>query len=262
MHRIYVIARTTCLETIRRKDMYVLLILLAVLLYTLLTVNVFGLDTTIRYVLDLGLLMAWIFSLILAINVGCRQLPTEETKGTIYPLLAKPVTRGELIIGKWLGSSLIVAFATALFYLIIAAVGKLRGGDFQMTTFLQALVLQLVGVTALVALGEALSTRMTYGSAATMCYVILGASLVIIPRVPNMLLNETGARATLMLVIYYLFPHFELFDMRLRVVHEWGSIGVYPMGILIAYGAVLTALLLLLAWLGYRTKRFSRGAVF
>lgn len=261
MGRILVVAKVVLIEMARRKDLYVLLILLGVLLFSLLSVNVFGLGTTVRYVLDLGLLMAWLFSLILIVGVSCRQLPGEERRGTIYPLLAKPLTRGELIAGKWLGSWCSVVLATAVFYILVALVVELRGGTFGWASLGQAWFLQAVGLAAVAALGIALSTRLTYGAAVTYTYVAMGASLLVVPQVPRFLVSETGFRANALLVLYYAFPHFDLFDMRLRVVHERGMLSWSTFGILVAYGGVLTAIFLVVGWMAYRKKRFQRGEV-
>jgi ABC-type transport system involved in multi-copper enzyme maturation permease subunit len=261
MGRIWVIARTVWLEMLRRKDVYVLLILLGVLLYALLSVNIFGLGTTVRYVTDLGLLLVWLFSLVLTVGVSCRQLPNEEKQGTIYPLLAKPLTREELLIGKWIGAWVSVSLATTLFYISVATVVKLRGSTFEWGALGQAWVLHIVSLGALAALSIALSTRFTYGAAASLSYVVIGASLVLVPRAPAMLVEARGIQSIALLIVYYLFPHFELFDMRLRVVHGWGTISLSTFFILICYGVILSLLFMFLAWAGYRNKHFQRGAV-
>jgi ABC-type transport system involved in multi-copper enzyme maturation permease subunit len=260
LNRIWIIARTVSIEMVRRKDVYVLLILLAVLLYALLSVNAFGLGANIRYVMDLGLLMVWLFSIILCIGLSCRQLPREEESGTIYPLLAKPVTRGELLSGKWAGSWFGVALATTIFYMGVAGVVGFCGGAVQLSALTQAWILHLIALGAVAALGIALSTRFSYGAAATLTYVFLGASFVVVPRIPFMLAGRSGPGATALLAVYYVFPHFDLFDMRLRVVHEWGAVPLSVFGILVAYGVVLISLLLFLGWLAYRRKMFQRGA--
>jgi ABC-type transport system involved in multi-copper enzyme maturation permease subunit len=261
MSRILVITNTVWKELLRRKDMYVMLIMLAALLYALLSVDIFGLGTTARYIMDLGLLMAWLFILIMTVNVSCRQLPDEERKGTIYPLLAKPITRGELLLGKWMGSWSVVSCATAVFYLLVAVVVKAYGGSFEWHTLAQGWVVHVAGLAAIAAMGTAFSTRLTYGAAASMSYVVVGSSLLMLPRVPEMLVAAGGARATTLLAMYYLLPHFELFDMRMRIVHERGTIPWISFIIVLAYGMALTALLLFISWLGYRRKHFERGAM-
>ena len=93
MISVLTIAGVVWLEVLRRKDVYVLFILLAAFLIALLTLDVFGLGSAVGYVKELGLLLVWLFSWILAVTVSVRQLTREEEQGTIFPLLAKPVTR-------------------------------------------------------------------------------------------------------------------------------------------------------------------------
>jgi hypothetical protein len=56
-----------------------------------------------------------------------------------------------------------------------------------------------------------------------------------------------------------LLPHFELFDLRKRLVHDFGPVRWSIFGAVLAYGLLLTLLFVLLAWLAYRHKRFARG---
>ena len=260
MIRILSIAWTVWLEMIRRKDLYVLLILLLALLFVLMSLNVFGLGAVVRYVADVGLLFAWIFSIVLSVSMAARHLPQEEAKGTIYPLLAKPITRAELILGKWLGTWTAPAVATLLFYAVIFSMVILRGGTFDRFCLAQALLLHITVLSCVSAISLAFSTRMTYGAAASMAYVFIGAAFLITPRVPELVVQEQGFAVTAMLALYYGLPHFELFDLRQRLVHDWGPAPWRVVFQVFAYGVVWTAILLLLAWLSYRKKRFQRGS--
>ena len=260
MIRILSIAWAVWLEMIRRKDLYVLLILLLALLFVLMSLNAFGLGAVVRYVSDVGLLFAWIFSIVLSVSMSARQLPQEEAKGTIYPLLAKPITRAELILGKWLGTWTAPAMGTLLFYAVIFSMVVLRGGTFDRGCLTQALFLHVVLLSCVSAVSLALSTRMTYGAAATMAYVFIGAAFAITPQVPELVVQEKGFAVNAMLALYYGLPHFELFDLRQRLVHEWGAAPWSVVFQVFVYGVVWTAILLLLTWLSYRKKRFQRGS--
>jgi ABC-type transport system involved in multi-copper enzyme maturation permease subunit len=261
MIRLATIARTVWLEMLRKKDFYVLAILLAALLMALLSVNVFGLEGVTRYVKDLGLLLTWICSWVLAIGTMARQLPQEEARGTIYPLLAKPVSRAEMLLGKWLGAWSIVTAATAIFYVLVLGVTLLRGGSFDAGTLAQAFLLHAVNLAIVTALALALSTRLTAGAASTLAYVATLTAYVMVPQIPVLLTRESGFRATALYFLYYALPHFELFDLRQRLVHGWGAA---PWGLVLVvalYGAFWAAFFWLLAWAAYRKKRFSRGGV-
>ena len=259
MMRVLTIAHTVWLGIIRKKDIYVLLILLSTLLLALVSLNVFGLGGTVRYVKDLGLLAAWFFSWILAVNLSSRELPGEETNGTVFPLLAKPITRAELIAGKWLGTWTATTVATIGFYILVSGIVILRGGFFDPAALAQAIILHSVAVGIMCAIGLAFSTRMNYDAAASISFVLTAAAFLVAPRVPEFMAHETGPTADILLFLYNALPHFEVFDMRKRLVHDFGPAGWNTFLIVIIYGILLCFLYGLLAWLAYRNKKFSRG---
>ena len=89
MYRVLTIAKVVWLEMLRRKDFYVLLILLGTLLFYLMSLNIFGVGGAARYIKDIGLLMTWVCTWILTINLASRQLPTEEKERDHLPLTCK-----------------------------------------------------------------------------------------------------------------------------------------------------------------------------
>lgn len=262
MRRMLVLAQTLWLEVIRKKDVYVLLILMGALLVVLVSLNIFGLGGVVRYVKDLGLLMAWFFSWILAIMVTIRQLPDEENKGTIFPLLAKPVTRLELVAGKWLGAWTTSLAATLLFYLLIGGVVKGKGGSFDSLALLQGYLLHGCALGVIVAIALAFSTRMNPDAALSLTCILTGVSFVVVPRVPEFLSRESGFIGGGLMFLYNALPHFEVFDMRKRLIHDFGPAGWNTVFLVLLYGIALTLLFLLIAWLAYRNKRFSRSTLF
>ena len=259
MSRIWTLAHHVWLEALRRKEAYVLLILLAAFLMTLVSLDVFGLGAVVGYTEEMGLLAIWAMGWVLAVNISTRQLPREESRGTIFPLLAKPIARYELLAGKWLGAWAAAAGATVCFYGVLWLVVLLRGGHIDGAALTQAVLLHGAALAVVAALGIALSTRMYADAAATLTYVSSGAAFLIVPSVPALLMHTAGFRATALLFLYYALPHFELFDLRRRLVHDWGAAGWTTVALALAYGALWTAIFLVLSWLGYRRKRFSRG---
>ena len=259
IRRIRTIAGIVLIEMLRRKELYVLLIMLGTLLMGLVSMNIFGLGSVGGFVKDIGLMAAWLFGWILAISCATRQIPQEERRGTILPLLAKPIQRSQFIIGKWLGAWLAVSIAVSSFYLLTWLIVMLYGGSFELLTLLQALMLHLMAVGVIAALAIALSTRLNQDAASTITYVMVAAMFVLVPRIPELATKAEGWRKTAMLVLYGFLPHFELFDMRRRAIHQYGPMPWGWFSLVILYGAVLVAILLCLAWLGFRNKHFARS---
>lgn len=261
MIRILVIAQTVWRETLRRKDLYVLVILLLAFLLTLMTLNIFGLKSMVGYIKETGLLLAWIFAWILTIGASVRQLPQEEKTGTIFSLLAKPVKRSELIIGKWLGTWGIVGVATTLFYIILAGIVRARGGSFNPALTFEALILHFCFIGILSAMGIFFSTRMNGDAAATTTAVLSVSAFLLLPQTPYLAGEISGWRREGLMVIYYALPHLELFDLRQRLVHDWPPIRLEPFLMIILYGLLMMVVFVLLGWLAYRNKKFYRDVI-
>lgn len=261
MTRIFTIAQTVWLEMLRRKEFYVLLVLLGILVMSLLSLDVFGLGGVVAYIKDIGLLLIWALSWILAVNLSCRQLPREESQGTIFPLLAKPLSRSELLVGKWMGAWFAVIFAVVCFYILLAAIILLQGGGFPPVVLGQALTLHLMALAVVTALGIALSTRLNHDAAATLTYVLSGSFFLILPRIPSVAMSLDDWRTDVLLVFYYSLPHLELFDIRRRLIHNWEPLSYGTWVEVMFYGLLFTAVFLVAAWLAYRNKRFVRGNI-
>ncbi len=154
------IGRGVLLETLRRREIYVLLIFAAVFLSGVLVVRVVGIPNpeTGTFILNLGLMLALTAAHVLTILTAARQIPFELENRTIYPVLAKPITRSEYIFGKWWACT--AAGALVLFVLGAIAwmsVPKLEAYSFAMLIqTVVAGVLSLGTVAAVALLGSVL----------------------------------------------------------------------------------------------------------
>ncbi len=261
MNNIIIIAQTVWLEMLRKKDLYIVLILLAFMTVLLTTINSFGTEVPSSYILDIGLLMTFLLSITLTITLASRQFPTEIRSGTIFTILTKPIGRFEFLLGKWLGIWGGLVVANALFYLIVAGVTMTRGLVFGTSTLFQVYLLHnaLLGIIAAMALFFTLF--LSQGAGSTLTYISIALTYLYLPRIPQLLMHESGWREKCMLLIYYAAPHLELFDMRTRVLHNWGTLQPMIFAGTIAYGLLITTGFLTLAWLIFKKKRFQRGTL-
>ncbi len=258
MRQIFTIASIVWLEMLRRKDLYILLVLLATFLLVLVSLNIFGMAGMLGYVKEIGLLLIWICLWFLTVNLSARQLPREKSEGTIFTVLTKPLTRWQLLLGKWLGVLAGAALASIAFYLLIAGLLAAYGGQFHCLTFCQHILLHTMFLSVLSALGVLFSTRMNHDAAATLTYVASLSAYLLSPLVPELISQAVGIRYNLLLFLYFALPRLDLFDMRLRLAHDWQAAPWNAIVLILLYGIILTFLLLLLAWISYRKRYFSR----
>src|SRR5580700_4389013 len=128
----------------RRKDFYVLFALIVLITLMLGSLNFFDDDRIVRYLKDASLLLIWLFSLVIAITTTARQIPAERESRTIFPLLAKPVGRGEFVVGKFLGCWLACGIALVAFYFFFGVISASREHSFPVIAYFQAVWLHWI----------------------------------------------------------------------------------------------------------------------
>src|SRR5215469_528167 len=103
MSNAFAVAGIVIKELYRRKDFYVLFVMTVLICVLMASVTFFNDSKIARYLKEICLLLIWISSLVIAITTTARQLPAEKENRTLFPLLAKPLSRTELVVGKFLG---------------------------------------------------------------------------------------------------------------------------------------------------------------
>jgi ABC-2 family transporter protein len=120
----------------------------AVAFYSL-VVGAFTLSDAPRVVADLGTAAISVFSIAVAVFIGAASLHRELEMKTILPLLARPIHRSEYLVGKYLGTMLVVlVFVLAEGGLVLMMSGALGGRS--------ATVVMGVGTVLAVLLGLAM----------------------------------------------------------------------------------------------------------
>jgi ABC-type transport system involved in multi-copper enzyme maturation permease subunit len=259
MTRTWVLARIVLLEMLRKKDIYVLAMIMVAVMGLLMSVNVFGLGGISTYVKDVGLLLCWAITAVLAIITSTRLIPQEEKNRTIYSLLSRPISRLEVVCGKCLGAWLSMVFAMVVMYGLVSLMTFFRGGTMALPLLLQAMILHAIALGLICSLGTALSIRLNADASATLTTVIVLTAFLIVPQIPSMLVEAKGTAKPILTLLYWILPHFEVLDLRWRLVHSNGELLSWSAFIQSAlYGILCVAAFLALAWALFRKKLFNR----
>ena len=240
------LVRLSLLELWRRNDIFGLLVLALALLVPLSAMKPFGASGAVRYVDEVALLLVWGYSLFISLGTGARAFPPEFESRTIYPLLAKPVSRGALLVGKYLGACTASLSALAFFYLLFVLSCAFRG-TMPGVDLVQAFVLHAAFVALAVALALLGSLLVTPSANLTLMAILLGGMFFFGRRLPAYAETAGGALKALVLAAYGLAPHAEFFDMRQRVIHGWGAVEPGVFLAVLAYAIVYVTVVLLLA---------------
>jgi ABC-type transport system involved in multi-copper enzyme maturation permease subunit len=258
MKTVFAVAGVVIKEMYRRKDFYVLFILTVLVTLLMASLNFFNSERIAGILKETCLLLIWISALVIAITMSARQIPSERENRTIFPLLAKPIARWQLVLGKFTGCWLATGLALVVFYFFFGVISSTREHALPLAEYLQALWLHWLGlgvVIALTLLGSVLFT-----SPAENVTIVLIASLGIHYVGPH--LGKVAARAaepasSLLLAIYYAIPHLEFFDIRRHLIHDWPLIGWGDIGLATAYGLIYSAFFLLATCVLFRRKALN-----
>ncbi len=249
------LARLSLLDLYRRKDLAVLLILAGAILVPLAFAKPFGVEGASRYLAEVAMAMIWLFSLIVALGVSARLFPPEFETRTIYPLLAKPVGRGVLLLGKYLGALAASLSALTLFYALYGAMTGLRQGAWFPPILLQAFVMHAGLIVLVAAIGLLGSLLVTPSANLTLAGIALAAMFGFGRRLPDLAAAQPGPLKALVWLVHAIGPHAEFFDMRQRLVHNWPMIPWSVCALVWAYAIAYAAgCLLLAAWALRRRK--------
>lgn len=101
--RILSIARNTFREAVRDRVLYNLVLFVLLLTVAAMLVGELSGGHERKIIVDLGLSAMLLFGVFIAIFVGVGLVYKEIERRTIYAIFAKPVGRGEFLVGKYLG---------------------------------------------------------------------------------------------------------------------------------------------------------------
>ena len=123
---------------------------------------------------------AVLFVPLMALVPAAGSIAEERENGTLEYLLAQPITRGEVFLGKWVGIALAVAGAITAGYLLAGGLAVLRGVPVRFVAisygYLLLLALAFVSLgMALSAVSETRARAITIGLFAWLAFIALGA---------------------------------------------------------------------------------------
>lgn len=258
MNKILAIASVVVREMFRRKDFYVLFVISVLLCLIMGSVNIFNDDKVVRYLKELSLLLIWISSLVIAVTTAARQIPAEREARTLYPLLAKPVNRAQVVLGKFLGCWIASAGALFVFYLFFTVLSLTRESGVPIINYFQAAALHWVMLGIVIAfcvfgslVFSAVSANITISFAAVLSILFLGRYLNVIA------LKQEEPLQSLLMVIYYTIPHLELFDVRDLIIHGWPAIPWAAWTLALLYGAAFAGVFLALSCWVFQRKAIN-----
>lgn len=112
--RTVAIARNAFREAVRDRVLYNLILFVLLLIASAIFLGELSGGAEEKITIDLGLSAMLLFGVFIAIFVGVGLVYKEIERRTLYAILAKPVSRAEFVIGKYLGLCLTLLVNTAI----------------------------------------------------------------------------------------------------------------------------------------------------
>lgn len=218
MRRVLAVAANTFRETVRERVLYNLVFFALLMTVSGLVLGQLSIRQDEKIVKDVGLAAMDLFGTAIAVLIGTGLVSKEIERRSLYPLLAKPVTRAEFFLGKFAGLvfTLLVnlTLMTAGVYATLLATG--RRADPLLLAAVYPMFLGLALVVAFAMLFSTIGSSSLIASVFTVGVVVAGRFSDVVrharqvaPALPQWLLDG----------LYALLPNYSSFDFKDRVAY-------------------------------------------
>ena len=231
MQAVRYIAINVFRESVRDRVPYNLVIFAILLMSASYLLGQLTAGQDIKIIKDLGLAATSVFGLFIAIFIGIGLVSKEVERRSIYSLLAKPISRPQLIAGKYAGLVLTLAVnvlvMTAALYIVLAAISWNASPESRAAWEAPALDPQLLKAVLLIFIELMLITAIALFFS-TFSSPILSAALTfglyIVGHFNTDLKNfdlvvDSKPAVWLARGLYHVLPDLSAFDVKTQVVH-------------------------------------------
>ncbi len=127
LDQVFAIAFNTYRENVRARLLHGLFAVAMATAGYALVVGAYAFRDTLRVVSDIGAASVSLYAVVVAVVLGATSLHRELEHKTVFPILARPMTRASYLVGKFVGSWLTLAvFVLANTGVLFFALGGLR----------------------------------------------------------------------------------------------------------------------------------------
>ena len=117
--------------------------------------------------------LAYLLSSLLTIVLTANMISGEVEAGTFSVIVPKPISRAEIVLGKWLGYALIIVVYTALMFFALLAIIYWKTGYWpeQVFSALGTLELAMLALLGLTTIGSAFAPTVVNGAIALVLFI-------------------------------------------------------------------------------------------
>jgi ABC-type transport system involved in multi-copper enzyme maturation permease subunit len=254
-----VVALNMFRESVRDKVLYNLVFFALLLIAASYLIGQLTAGQDIKMIKDLGLAATSICGVFIAVFIGIGLVSKEVERRSIYSVLSKPITRPQLLLGKYFGLALTLAvnltIMAASLYLVLAYMTwvagpaahswEVRALDPAMLKAFGLTFFELAIITAIALFFSTFSSPML-SAAFTIGLFVVGRFSADLRNINDVV--DSPAASMLAHVLYWILPNLSPFDVRAEVVHgipvTAGYVALTAGYGLLYVGAVLVAAIL------------------
>ena len=232
MRTIGLVALHVFRDSVRDKVLYSIVAFAVVLMVVSYLIGQLTAGQDLKIIKDLGLAAMSLMGLFIAVFIGIGLIAREIDRRSIYAVLAKPVRRHELLLGKYVGlvGTLFVNLAVmaVAYYVVLAYVGStlsetaLRAAPASPTDPRLLLAVMMIGlelalVTAVALFWSTFSSSALLSAGLTFGLYVAGQFGADLKNFEQVVASP--AAGLVGRALYYLLPNFAAFDIKTEVVH-------------------------------------------
>ncbi|HTC22053.1 MAG TPA: hypothetical protein VK859_14450 [bacterium] len=257
MNRILAVSRFTFRELIRSNMLFIWLVSVVVLCGLAFLLSILSFGSILQIFMDLGLTGMEISGLLVLLLGLAVTYTTEMDQKAIYLHLAKPLTRGEYLLGRILGfyaviSLVVLGMGLVVFGLVVTAGGQVPALFYDCVLFilLEMFVLTVVGLTY-----QMIATSMVAVFLYAFFTIFLGHCIGVVEWLLNQELSHWVK--TMLKVIYYLLPNLEAFNLKDRIYDPNLVLGPAQWEEILLYAFAYSFVAFLIGWVNLEKREFK-----
>lgn len=251
---IAVIAQNTFRENLRDKILYNLLFFALLLIGASVLLAELSIAEQEKIITDMGLAAINLVGLLIAIFVGIGLVSKEIERRTVYTIMARPISRAQFLLGKYLGLVLTLLVNIGVMFVVFLLTLLITGTPVHLSLFqaVALIVVELMLVTALALFFSTFSSA-TLSAIMTLGMYVIGHLTTDLKGIAQK--GENEAVKAIMTGIYYLCPNLEYLNIKGQAARGVSLALSYQM-LATAYGILYAALLLTAACVIFDRRDF------
>lgn len=255
-------------ESVRDKVLYNLVFFAILLIGASYLLGQLTAGQDVKIIKDLGLSATLLFGVFIAVFIGIGLVSKEVERRSIYSLIAKPIHRHQVVLGKYMGLTLTlavnVAIMAAALYAVLAYMSWGIGADVQRAweapaldpALLKAIALifvELMLITAIALFFSTFSSPML-SAAFAFGFFVVGHFSTDLRNFDQVVDSPAAVRVARGL--YWVLPNLSGFDVKAQVVHAQ-PVPLGYMALTISYAALYIGMMLIIAMLVFSRRDFK-----